>query len=53
MWPLRVENSKAVAEMAWLFASVVLVLMATIPGWKAKVGIALLALVMVFFMTIA
>lgn len=37
--------------MAWLFASVVLVLIATVPGWKAKVGIAFLALVIALFMT--
>jgi hypothetical protein len=36
--------------MAWLFASVVLILIATVPGWKAKVGIAALALVIAFFM---
>jgi hypothetical protein len=37
--------------MAWLFASVVLILIATVPGWKAKAGIALLAVVIAFFMT--
>jgi hypothetical protein len=37
--------------MAWLFASVVLILIATVPGWKAKVGIGFLALVNAFFMS--
>jgi hypothetical protein len=38
--------------MAWVFASVALILIATVPGWKKKVGIAFLALVIAFFMTL-
>jgi hypothetical protein len=38
--------------MAWLFASVALILIATVPGWKGKVGIAFLALIIAFFMTV-
>jgi hypothetical protein len=37
--------------MAWIFASVVLVPLVTVPGWKKELGIALLALVIVFVMT--
>jgi hypothetical protein len=37
--------------MAWIFASVVLVLVATVPGWWRKAGIVLLALVIAFLMT--
>jgi hypothetical protein len=37
--------------MAWVFASVALILIAVVPGWKGKVGIAFLALVIAFFMT--
>jgi len=37
--------------MAWIFASVVLVLLVTIPGWQKKLAIAALALVIAFFIT--
>jgi hypothetical protein len=37
--------------MAWIFASVVLILVVTVPDWWRKIGIALLALVIAFFMT--
>lgn len=36
--------------MAWIFASVVLILVATVPGVWRKIGIVLLALVIAFFM---
>ena len=36
--------------MASIFASVVLVPLVMIPGWKKRLGVAVLALVIVFFM---
>lgn len=37
--------------MEWIFAAVVLVLLAIVPGWWRKVGIALAAVVIAFMVS--
>jgi hypothetical protein len=36
--------------MAWIFASVVLILVVTVPGWWRKIGIVLFAALIAFLM---
>ena len=38
--------------MVWIFASVVLILVATVPGWWRKIAVVVAALVIAFYVTL-